>query len=243
MNTPLAASVCDARMLATVDRLVSQKSPLHGAYFTALREGSLTRADFIRSQRQFFHAVRFFSRPMAALMARLPDSASRQTLMHNLAEEHGYEETRGDFRPSLAHDHTFIAFLESLGVPREEMGSEPEGAAARAFNMALLGTCAMAEMDLAFACLGVIEYTFADLSAQIGQSVVARGWVAQDRLVHYALHAEIDKEHAAGFFRMVEPAWEEGGSRRATVEQGLSLGLHLFYRLYEDLAELHGRSP
>jgi pyrroloquinoline-quinone synthase len=105
-----------------------------------------------------------------------------------------------------------------------------------AFNLALMGTCSAGEPEMAFACLGIIEYSFADLSAIIGRSVVDRGWVPGDRLVHYALHAEIDKEHAEGFFRMVQRSWNAGGAARSRVEQGLALGLYIFHRLYEDLA-------
>ncbi|WP_170156833.1 TenA family transcriptional regulator [Roseimicrobium gellanilyticum] len=226
-------------MIAAVESSLSRQ-PVHlGTYFAGLSSGTLTREQFLSSQKQFYFAVRFFSRPMAALMARLPDSASRQSLMHNLAEEHGYEGGRGDFRPAMAHDHTFLTFLKSLGVETGDVRDETEGSAVMAFNFALMGVCSSGEPETAFACLGIIEYTFADLSAIIGSSVVERGWVARERLVHYALHAEIDKEHAAGFFRMVEPAWNAGGVSRRRVEQGLVLGLHIFHRLYEDLALLH----
>lgn len=228
-----------ARMIAAVESSLS-RHPVHlGAYFSGLSSGTLTREQFICSQRQFYFAVRFFSRPMAALMARLPDSASRQSLMHNLAEEHGYEETRGDFRPSMAHDHTFRAFLKSLGEDAGDLRGESEGPAVMAFNFALMGVCSSGDVETAFACLGIIEYTFADLSSIIGSAVVESGWVPRERLVHYALHAEIDKEHAAGFFHMVEPAWNAGGVARRRVEQGLVLGLHIFHQLYEDLALLH----
>lgn len=179
---------------------------------------------------------------MAALMARMPDSDSRQSLMHNLAEEHGYEESRGTFRPSMAHDRTFLAFLGSLGVSASEMREETEGPAVLAFNVALMGVCSAGEPEMAFACLGIIEYSFADLSAIIGRAVVERGWVPKEKLVHYALHAEIDKVHAADFFRVVEPAWNAGGPARGRVEQGLVLGLHIFHRLYEDLACLQQKN-
>ncbi|HSI65274.1 MAG TPA: iron-containing redox enzyme family protein [Candidatus Saccharimonadia bacterium] len=220
------------------------RQPVHlGAYFAGLSTGALSKESFIRSQKQFYFAVRYFSRPMAALMARMPDSASRQALMHNLAEEHGYEESRGDFRPTMAHDHTFLAFLQSLGVDPGEMREEAEGPEVLAFNLALMGACSAGEPEVAFACLGIIEYSFADLSAIIGRAVVERGWVRGDKLVHYALHAEIDKEHAAGFFRVVEHSWNAGGTSRCRVEQGLSLGLYIFHRLYEDLACLRPAKP
>ena len=56
-----------------------------------------------------------------------------------------------------------------------------------------------------------------------------------DQLVHYKLHAEIDKHHAAEFFQSTAAAWVSGGVGRANVENGIALGLYLFNRLYVDL--------
>lgn len=216
-------------MIVTLDskrRITLPGTPiLHSPYFTALRDARMERATFVRSQQQFFFAVRFFSRPMAALMSRMPDSASRKMLMHNLAEEHGHEDEGGRFHPAMAHDQTFTTFLASLGA----VPAEVECPAVRAFNLALLGACLCEPPPLAFSCLGIIEYTFADISALIGKSVVERGWVAQSELVHYKLHAEIDKRHAAEFFAAVDATDEPA------MNAGISLGLHIFERLYTSL--------
>ena len=56
--------------------------------------------------------------------------------------------------------------------------------------------------------------------------VVERGWIPQSELVHYKLHAEIDKRHAAEFFAAIETADEQ------MMTAGLALGLHLFDQLY-----------
>ena len=77
---------------AAADSLLTRHPLLSQGYFAHLQAGKMERASFVNSQRQFYHAVTFFSRAMAALMARLPDSASRQVLMHNLAEEHGWDD-------------------------------------------------------------------------------------------------------------------------------------------------------
>lgn len=218
------------------DLLLTRSPILANAYFTGLRDGTLDKETFIRTQRQFFHAVRFFSRPMAALMSRLPDSASRRTLMHNLAEEHGLDdEGPGGFHPAMAHDQTFIAFLSALGVHPAAVASSTQGPAVRAFNLALLGACFSEPLPLAFACLGIIEYTFADISALIGAAVVERGWILPAQLVHYKLHAELDKRHAADFFLAAELACPGDEASSQGINDGLALGLQLFDRLYTDL--------
>jgi pyrroloquinoline-quinone synthase len=199
---------------------------LDNPYFARLQAGQMDRAHFEKSQSQFFYAVRFFSRAMAALLARLPDSASRQVLMHNLAEEHGFDEEGAQgFRPGMAHDCTFLNFLSRLGVQ-----PAPQEAEVRAFNLALYGACSSEPPALAFACLGMIEYAFADISALIGSAVVERGWIGPGELVHYSLHAAIDKRHAAEFFATLE------GAPREEVEDGLRLGWYLFSQLYRTLA-------
>jgi pyrroloquinoline-quinone synthase len=90
------------------------------------------------------------------------------------------------------------------------------------------------ELEVGVACMGVIEYSFADISAVIGKTVVRRGWVSAEQLVHYKLHAEIDERHAEEFFAIIEPAWDDE-RRRYYIEQGLELGAYIFDRLYRDM--------
>lgn len=212
------------------------ETPVTGsAYFTAL-EQEMSREVFTRTQRQFFFAVRYFSRPMAALTARMPDSISRRGLVHNLAEEHGADEAHpARLDPELAHDRTFLHFLGTLGVSKEEMWQIREGPAARAFNNTLMGVCHMEPVPLAFGCMGIIEHAFAGISARIGATVVRRGWIREEELVHYKLHAEIDERHAADFFEVMSTDWKAGAARRVEIEDGVHLGLHVFRRFYDDL--------
>jgi len=229
----------ESSLMDRVDFWMTRFPILKNRYFSALKDDTMERGGFVSSQRQFFFAVRYFSRPMAALLARVPDSASRQGLIHNLSEEHGFEDEDetlpAAFDPAVAHDLTFLAFLRSLGISSREMATEREGPGVRAFNTGLMGTCMMEPLETAFACLGVIEYAFADICELIGGKVVERGWIAREELVHYKLHAQIDKRHAADFFKVVEDAWNGGGQGKAAVEDGIVLGLYLFNRLYEDL--------
>lgn len=226
-------------LMEYVDQAHNRAAIFANGYFTELATDAMSRERFVRSQKQFYFAVRYFSRPMAALMARMPDSASRQGLIHNLSEEHGFDDEADNappgFDPTLAHDLTFLAFLRTLGVTPQEMAKEREAAGVRAFNVALMGACTMERIETAFGCLGVIEYAFADICELIGCKVVERGWIAQEDLVHYKLHAQIDKRHAADFFKVVDGAWTRDPAARMAIEDGVQLGLHVFNRLYEEL--------
>ena len=102
-----------------------------------------------------------------------------------------------------------------------------------------MAACHSDEVQVGIACLGIIEYAFADISALIGKSVIERGWLAEQQLVHYSLHAEIDKKHAADFFELLQADWQDE-NKRILIEQGLRLGAYLFDRLYRDLAACRG---
>ncbi len=230
---------CSTDLMRSVIRLADQTAILDNDYFSSLRQSTMSRASFCETQKQFYFAVGYFSRPMAALVARIPDSGARAALIHNLADEHGLadqgERQPAAFDPQLAHDRTFLRFLGTLGVTPHEMESTGVRTPVRAFNSGLMGACVTEPIEVALGCLGVIEFVFADISSLIGQVVVERSWVSSDQLVHYKLHAEIDKHHAAEFFQSTAAAWAGGGAGRAHIESGVALGLYLFNRLYVDL--------
>lgn len=200
-------------------------------YFKALQDGSMSLERFRRSQEQFFFAVTFFPRPMAALVGRIPSPKARIDILHNLVEEHG------EFNEELFHHTTFQRFLTSIGSEPGRIESATPLPALRAFNSVLTCACVLDELEVGVGCMGVIEHAFADISARIGQAVVQRGWVRQEDLVHYALHAQIDERHAEEFFAVIEKGWDDQ-NRRYFIQQGLELGAYIFNRLYTDLHAL-----
>ncbi len=216
------------QVTACADRILRRVAILRNPYFTTLQDGSMSLNSFRRSQEQFFFAVTFFPRPMAALVGRIPDPRARLDILHNLVEEHG------EFDEAAFHHTTFQRFLRTLGSPPDRLDALALAPAVRAFNSVLTSACVLDEVEVGVGCMGIIEYAFAPISALIGQTVVARGWVKADELVHYKLHAEIDERHAEEFFAVVERHWAEP-PRRYLIEQGLLLGAHIFDRLYREL--------
>jgi len=221
-------------VMAYADQAMARSRILNNKYFDGLIDGSMSIESFRASQCQFFYAVEYFPRPMAALIARIPSAKTRLDLIHNLVEEHGH------FNEQAFHCTTFNKFLQSIadandgGLQNEE---QPQHPAIRAFNGALNNACSAEELETGIACMGVIEHSFAVISAMIGEAVVNRGWVKSSSLIHYQLHAQIDERHAEEFFAILEPHWGNP-ARRYYIEQGIELGLHIFDRLYRELLEI-----
>lgn len=216
------------RVTALADAVLKRVRILHNPYLEALANGSMSLECFLRTQEQFFFAVTFFPRPMAALVGRITDPRQRLDILHNLVEEHG------EFQEQFFHHTTFQKFLQSIGGQPEKLSEMAVWPALRAFNSVLTAACVLDELEVGVGCMGIIEYAFAAISAAIGKSVVERGWVAPERLVHYKLHAEIDERHAEEFFAVVEPLWDDVG-RHYFIERGLELGAYVFDRLYRDM--------
>jgi len=216
-----AVSVC-------ADNIIKQVGVLQNPYFSALKDGSMSLESFRRTQEQFYFAVHFFPRPMSVLTARLPESQMRLDILRNLVEEHG------DFKETGFHVTSFRLFLQSIGSDSDQLANLTLCPAIRAFNSVLIASCTFDEIEVAVGCMGIIEYMFADISAEIGQSVVLKDWVAAEGLCHYKLHASLDKQHAREFFAIIESKWQDS-TRRYFIEQGLQLGSYIFDRLYRDL--------
>jgi pyrroloquinoline-quinone synthase len=213
---------------AFADETLKATDILANPYFRALRDGSMGLKRFRRTQEQFFWAVTFFPRPMAALVGRIPNPKARLDILHNLVEEHG------EFDEASFHHTTFQQFLRSIDGRTEERDLLPVWPCVRAFNSVLTCSCTLDELEVGVGCMGVIEYAFAGIAAVIGREVVRQGWVSAERLVHYKLHAAIDERHAEEFFAVIEPRWDDPG-RRYFIRQGVELGVYIFDRLYRDL--------
>ena len=218
------------RTKAVAEEVLDKVGIYNNPYLKALRDGSMSLEHFRRTQEQFYWAVAFFSRPMSTLIARIPDPKARLDILHNVVEEHG------EFHEGEFHGTTFDRFLKSIGSETKEEDRLPLWPEVRAFNGVVIAACALDELEVGVACMGVIEHAFAEISSQIGRAVVERGWVAEDDLVHYKLHAEIDERHAEEFFAVIEPSWDDD-KRGYFTRQGLELGAYSFDRFYRDMHE------
>jgi pyrroloquinoline-quinone synthase len=213
-----------------VDSILEETRASSNPFFLALRDGTFAKDDFIETQVQFFWAVVFFSRPMAALAAKIPTPELRLEIVRNVWEEHG----EGDFK--RIHGGTFLELMSRLGgLSLEDINSRALWPELRTFNTMLSGVCVLDEYLVGVGLMGMIERMFSEISAWIGQSIVDRGWLSRDQMIHYCLHEKLDIKHSQDFFDVLENAWDRSPENRYAIEQGLRLGTFIFNRLYEDL--------
>jgi pyrroloquinoline-quinone synthase len=195
-------------------------------YLVSIQEGSLEREDFIATQCQFLFAVRYFSRPMSALLSRIPTNRQRVEILRNVWEEHG------EGRLIQSHRQTFLTLLERLGVDPTTVESRAVWPEVDQFNLTLSGVCTLEDYRLGAAMLGIIEHIFGSISAQLGQAIIHRGWLPEPHLTHYRQHEDLDVRHSGDFFALIEPELETHGE---CIERGLRLGCSAFDTLYRGL--------
>ena len=124
----------------TIERVLEQTPYRANPYFMNLRDRTFPREDFLETQIQFYFAVVFFSRPMAALAAKIPDARLRVEVVRNVWEEHG----EGD--EARVHGHTFLTLLERLGEIRlADVNRRALWPEVRIFNTTLAGACVLDE--------------------------------------------------------------------------------------------------
>ena len=194
-------------MNKSIDNILKETNVWMNPYFQALRDDTFDFDDFVETQIQFYFAVVFFNRPMAALAAKIPTSELRLEVIRNVWEEHGEGNT------SLMHEKTFLAFLDRLaGIKPEDIAKRAMWPEVRAFNTVLVGACVMDEYLIGVGVMGIIERMFSDIAGWIGEQVVSHGWLSAEKLIHYNLHyyVVLDGDRvvavAAAVLRAVPPA-------------------------------------
>ena len=206
----------DKKLLTQLIESVLVDSNFHNnPFFTALKDGSFSQDDFIETQIQFNFSMTFFNQPMAALAAKIPSAELRIEVLRNVWEEHG----EGDLKK--AHGVTFIELLKRLGdIQPEDVEERALWPEVRAFNTLLAGACVLDEYLTGVGIMGIIERMFAEISCWIGCGIVERGWLSQERLVHYTLHEELDIKHSQDFFDILEHSWNKSKKDQYAIEQG-----------------------
>jgi pyrroloquinoline-quinone synthase len=213
-----------------VEVILKETAYENNPYFVNLKNGEFSEDDFIETQIQFYSAVIFFSRPMAALAAKIPTAALRVEIVRNVWEEHG----EGSLE--RVHGNTFAILLSRLGgITEQDIRKRALWPEIRCFNTVLAGASVLDDYLVASATMGIIERMFVDISLWLGKGIVERGWLKSDQMIHYNLHQNLDIKHSKDFFDVLQPAWDEDVKNRYLIRQGLTLGAYVFNGLYSGL--------
>lgn len=200
-------------------------------YFSALISGGISKQGFLDSQMQFAHLVQFFSRPMASMIANIPNAQRRMKIVDNLWEEHG----KGI--PDKIHGRTILTLIDRLGGDSKKIEEVPTSANIEIFNIALKGISTFEDYRVAAAVFSSIERIFVEVSSLICQAIIKHEWLPVDQITHYALHKEIDIEHAEDFLAVVEEDWINNDIQsRELITHGIRLGASLFINVYTNFS-------
>lgn len=208
---------------ALADEVLKKSRFFSVRLFNDLENDRVLLPDFVETQKRFYFAVSYFSRPIAMLISRIRDPNKRVKILENVNEEHG----NGCYAQS--HECTFLDFLSSIGCSLDI--TEP--AEVSMFNISLMGICAREDIRTAIGCLGIIEYAFSSISYMIGSYVNRKGWAAGGRVLHYSLHSILDIQHSEDFFCLVDVS--RSAEDMELFRKGLELGACIFRTLYESI--------
>jgi pyrroloquinoline-quinone synthase len=196
-------------------------------YFLWMRSAAADRDTFRQSQLPFRYAVETFSQSLAAVLARVPALEARMALVDNINEEHG----RGN--PLRSHKATFRQYLQSLGATDSEL-ADASSTNVLAFNQSVLNYCLTQSPESGAAMLSAIEYLYVGISATLARTIADRQWAPPGSQSHYAVHEQLDVDHARDLLQLAAPAWDHPHQRRQ-IAQSLLLGAHYFWNLYEGM--------
>jgi pyrroloquinoline quinone (PQQ) biosynthesis protein C len=187
------------------------------AYVRRVLVGTLSHGDFVRTQVQFLFAIEPYADCLAMLAARCESLEARRVLEQNLLD---------------AHDATFRALLDKLGVTAAQIDASPRWPCVDAFNDGVREACTSAPEMCGIATIAAIEDLFTNVSAELGRGIVVRGWLAREEVMHYNVHRELDRVHADALYAVLDA---QGESAAHDIQRGLARGVALMVELYAGL--------
>ena len=187
-----------------------------------------TKDSFIKSQEAFINAVDMWSKALATIMTKLPTYEDRLLVLENLWDEHGC----GDL--NKCHVNTFRLFISDLGRKgRINTGTKYDSYdKVMKFNSKILEYVQGENWIKSVAMLGMIEYTYIDVSSCINKYV--NNFIEQENINHYTLHETLDEKHARDLFKIIEAYYF---NFKEDILEGINDGYKFMDNLYEDLCD------
>ncbi|MGC4093784.1 MAG: iron-containing redox enzyme family protein [Polyangiaceae bacterium] len=208
-------------------QLLDRNPPTQHALFRLIEAGALSRSAERAIGIEVFHVTAAFPRFLAALAARIETHERRMPVVANLLCEHGGS------APHSAHVFSYRRFLFDLGIAPEAIDASRPGLCAVVYTRALLDLCAQQALPEARAALAIVEDIVARVSPLLANHARTRS-ASVDAGAHFALHAELDQEHADESYAETELDF---AAAPEAVQRGFELGLYYQMRLYSDLLD------
>jgi pyrroloquinoline-quinone synthase len=211
-----------------LESIISSTDLEKQVFFQVLRKGEISKHQFLKTQMEFSHMVAFFNRPMAMMVANIPNAQKRMAIVGNLWEEHGQGV------PEKIHGKTILTLIERLGGNVDDINEDSYTTNVKIFNNSLKSIAASENYQFSAAVFAGIERLFVEISTEICDAIVKNNWLPLDRVTHYALHKEIDIQHAEDFLKVVNNDWDTPEHQKS-IKDGIKFGIELFLNVYSGL--------
>lgn len=191
-------------------------------YFKALNKSGLE--SFFDSQKSFIHAVDNWSKMLGLMVCKCETDVQRLVFVKNLYDEHG----DGDL--SNSHIKTFERFMR-LKNEDYKFNDIEHLSSVESFNINLFTPLNNESFDFLCGMLGMIEYTYINVSKCINQYISKNMNINPESVPHYSLHETLDFTHSKELFELID----NKGELSKDAIKGINYGYKIFVELYDRL--------
>ena len=135
-----------------------------------------------------------------------------------------------------SHVNTFDRFCPLLSRSGfvEQKDCQKSQQACQDFNEQVLNFVQEKDWKEGFACLGAIEYLYAQISSKLHKCVQTRFEIPTQDIPHYCCHEELDVKHGED---LLLAATRSSNSCKSKVEQACLAGIQFIENLYRKMSE------
>ena len=217
--------------LSAVDSLIADRHLLRHPFYTAWREGTLTRAALRTYAEQYYQHVRAFPDHIAALRDRCEDESTRRSLAENLRDEREGPEN---------HPTLWLRFAAAVGCAEgEATGAALEPETERAIA-AFRGAVTAGSVTRGLAALYAYEAMVPAVAAEKIRGLAEHyGIVGSPGTDYFEVHRTMDVRHAAETRRMLASRLERKEDAHEAVD-GAGAALAAINGLLDGVCRVHG---
>jgi pyrroloquinoline-quinone synthase len=233
LNLPLAHVMACPNLVTAVAVVAEIYDFQWHPYLLWMRSLAVDRAVFLQSQLPLQYAIEAFSQGLAALSTRVDNVATKQTLIALMSVHQGHS------HPLQSDQANFRQYLKSLGATDTDL-KKAATVEVLEFRQSILNHCLTQSPESSAAMLGAVEYLHQGIQSTIARMIHGCGWVAPGSQFYYQVQTSADGlrpafgHQASPLWQIATPGWENLATRES-IAQGLMLGAHCFWSLYEGI--------